>query len=146
LGPLGKWMFLLGAAGAVFSSLLGVWQAAPYLFADTWTLIRARPGADAAWERPVAVDTRLLPYRAYQLAIAVVPMLGLFWSFREVQKIYAIIGASFIPLLALVLLILNGRSEWVGADFVNRMPTVAVLLATLAFSSWIAFRTLASYG
>ncbi len=146
LGPLGKWLFLLGAAGAVFSSLLGVWQAAPYLFADTWTLIRARPSASAALEKPVAVDTRSRPYRAYQLAIAVVPMLGLFWSFREVQKIYAVIGASFVPLLALVLLILNGRSEWVGADFVNRMPTVAVLLATLAFFSWIALRTLASYG
>ena len=34
---------------------------------------------------------------------------------REVQKYYAVIGAAFIPLLALVLLVLNGRAAWVGA-------------------------------
>ena len=44
LGPVGRWMFLIGAAGAVFSSLLGVWQAVPYLFADWWALMRRRAG------------------------------------------------------------------------------------------------------
>ena len=46
LGPLGKWVFLLGFWGAVFSSLLGVWQSAPYLFADFLSLRRgvSRPG------------------------------------------------------------------------------------------------------
>ena len=34
LGQPGKWLFLIGAAGAVFSSLLGVWQAVPYGRAD----------------------------------------------------------------------------------------------------------------
>lgn len=34
LGPSGRWMFLLGFWGAVFSSLIGVWQSAPYLIAD----------------------------------------------------------------------------------------------------------------
>ncbi|MEM7231994.1 MAG: Nramp family divalent metal transporter, partial [Planctomycetota bacterium] len=34
LGTAGKWAFLIGAWGAVFSSLLGVWQAVPYLFGD----------------------------------------------------------------------------------------------------------------
>ena len=33
-GPAGKWIFLVGFWGAVFSSLLGVWQGIPYLFAD----------------------------------------------------------------------------------------------------------------
>jgi Mn2+/Fe2+ NRAMP family transporter len=34
LGPAGKGLFLLGFWSAVFSSLLGVWQGVPYIFAD----------------------------------------------------------------------------------------------------------------
>jgi len=140
LGPLGKWMFLVGAAGAVFSSLLGVWQAVPYLFADTWGLLRR---SDAARVSPAVIDTRSLPYRAYLVALAILPMLGLFWRFQEIQKLYAIIGATFIPFLALALLILNGRADWVGAKFRNRPSTVVILVATLAFFLGIAWRTLA---
>ena len=33
-GSTGKWMFLIGFWGAVFSSLIGVWNGVPYLFAD----------------------------------------------------------------------------------------------------------------
>ncbi len=136
LGAPGKWVFLIGALGAVFSSLLGCWQAVPYLFADVWALTRQRRSVDAL--EAATVDTRSLPYRAYQLAIAVVPMLGLFFSFREVQKTYAVVGALFIPMLALVLLILNGRRAWVG-DLKNRGLTVTVLLTTLIFFAWIGF-------
>jgi Mn2+/Fe2+ NRAMP family transporter len=136
LGAPGKWVFLIGALGAVFSSLLGCWQAVPYLFADVWALTRQRRSVDAL--ESATVHTRSLPYRAYQLAIATVPMLGLFFSFREVQKVYAVAGALFIPMLALVLLILNGRRAWVGA-LKNRGLTVAVLLTALIFFAWIGF-------
>jgi len=136
LGAPGKWVFLVGALGAVFSSLLGCWQALPYLFADVWALTRQRRSVDAP--ETVAIDTRSIPYRAYQLAIATVPMLGLFFGFREVQKVYAVVGALFIPMLALILLILNGRRAWVGA-LKNRGLTVAVLLITLIFFAWIGF-------
>ena len=142
LGQTGKWLFLVGAAGAVFSSLLGVWQAVPYLFADTLGLLRedeesAIHGGDA-----VAIDTRSLPYRGYLVALAIVPIAGLFWSFQEIQKLYAIIGATFIPFLAIALLILNGRADWVGERFRNRPTTVVVLVATLAFFVWIGWRSL----
>jgi Mn2+/Fe2+ NRAMP family transporter len=136
LGAPGKWVFLIGALGAVFSSLLGCWQAVPYLFADVWALTRKRRSVDAL--EAAAVDTRSIPYQAYQLALAVVPMLGLFFGFREVQKAYAVGGALFIPMLALLLLILNGRRAWVGA-LKNRGLTVAVLLTTLLFFAWIGF-------
>jgi hypothetical protein len=85
------------------------------------------------------IDTRSLPYRAYLFALALVPMLGLFWSFQEIQKLYAIIGASFIPLLALALLLLNGREKWVGAPYKNRPSTVLALVAILAFFVWVAW-------
>jgi Mn2+/Fe2+ NRAMP family transporter len=142
LGPLGKWMFLIGAAGAVFSSLLGVWQAVPYLFADTVTLLQQRPDTKAHSTRPRGVDTQSLPYRAYLAAIAIVPILGLFQSFQEIQKLYAIVGASFIPFLTFGLLMLNGRPDWVGSQFKNRPLTVVTLLVILIFFAWIAWRTM----
>ena len=129
LGAAGRWMFLVGVLGAVVSSLLGVWQAVPYLFADLWSMTFVRHEAGAA--RP-AVDTRAAPYRVYLWLLALAPMLGLVLSFKEIQKLYATMGATFIPLLALALLLMNGRRAWVGAH-VNRWPTVIVLLATLVF-------------
>ncbi len=143
LGPIGKWLFLIGAAGAVFSSLLGVWQAVPYLFADTWGLLNESREVAAGDAEAMPVDTRSATYRGYLLALAIVPMAGLFWRFQEIQKLYAIVGATFIPFLAIALLILNGRSEWVGEQYRNRPVTVAVLLATLAFFLWIAWRKIA---
>ena len=76
--------------------------------------------------------TRSAPYRIYLYALALVPMLGLGGEFREVQKAYAVMGAAFLPLLAVALLLLNGRREWVGA-LRNRLPSVLALLAAVAF-------------
>jgi Mn2+/Fe2+ NRAMP family transporter len=131
LGAAGRWMFLAGAWGAVFSSLLGVWQAVPYIFADFWRL--ATRGGDPS-DIGGAVDTRGLPYRAYLFALALVPIPGLLGGFRAVQKAYAVVGAAFLPLLAIALLILNGRTRWVGARMRNGPLTVTVLaLAVLLF-------------
>ena len=142
LGPAGKWMFLVGAAGAVFSSLLGVWQATPYIFADAWTLLRRRYTTEEAWEEAHEVDTKSLPYRSYLFAIGILPMVGLVVSFQEIQKLYAIIGAAFIPLLTLGLLIMNSRTEWIGNEFKNHRSTNALLLIILGFFAWIAWHKL----
>jgi Mn2+/Fe2+ NRAMP family transporter len=126
-GTVVRWGFLLGAWSAVFSSLLGVWQSVPYLFADLWQLIRGDG-------RRQAVDTSGLAYRGYLYAIAVFPMLGTWLSsFRLMQQTYAVVGAAFIPLLAVVLLVLNGRADWVGPSYRNSKATVVVLLGALAF-------------
>ncbi|MHC4992852.1 MAG: Nramp family divalent metal transporter [Planctomycetota bacterium] len=126
-GPVARWAFLVGAWAAIFSSLLGVWQSVPYLFADFWMLRRSEPGED------VAVDTRAWPYRVYLLLLAIVPAAALFVNFRTAQKAYAIFGALFIPMLALALLVLNGRAGLVGERFRNRWPVTVVLVLTLAF-------------
>ena len=136
MGPTGKWLFLVGTFGAVWSSVLGVWQAVPYLFADCWALIR-RPDDGAA---RAAVDTTSKPYRVYLLLLATVPMLGLFASFREVQKIYTVLGALFFPLLALAVLVFNGRASWVGARFRNGPATIIALVGVLLFFSYLAIR------
>ena len=126
------WAFLLGAFGAVFSSLLGVWQSVPYIFADFWRLARRRPGDTLPLE---AIDTRSRVYRVFLYALAIVPLWGLQTSFRSVQQAYAILGAAFIPLVALALLLLHGKSGGTGGTFRNR-PWTTVLLA-LAFAGFV---------
>ncbi len=130
LGAAGKWVFLVGAWGAVFSSLLGVWQSVPYLFADSWRLLRGGPGAGGR------VDTRSAPYLGYLLALGTIPAAGLWEDFREVQKLYAIVGAAFMPVLALTLLWLNGSARRVGAELQNRPATTLLLVAALLFFAW----------
>jgi len=123
LGKIGRWLFLIGAFGAVFSSLLGVWQAVPYLFADIFRLrIHKQPHN--------IVDTQAWPYRGYLFALAFVPMLGLMMSFKQVQQFYGIIGAAFLPLLAIALLIMNnGRL----GQYANRWPSQVLLSSTVIF-------------
>ncbi|MBX3628599.1 MAG: Nramp family divalent metal transporter [Nitrosomonas sp.] len=138
LGPAGEWLFLIGAFGTVFSSLLGVWQSIPYIFADTWLLAsqsRSHTAARGASFR-IGLDTSL--YRRYMIAIAFVPMLGLFTSFQEMQKFYAVVGAYFFPFLAMALLLLNCRAKWVGEQYKYGMPAIIGLIATIALFIWAA--------
>jgi hypothetical protein len=65
-------------------------------------------------------------------------MLGLFWSFRDVQMLYAFIGALFFPVLALALLIFNGRAQWVGKSFRNGVVSTVALLIVLVFFAYTA--------
>lgn len=143
VGTFGKWLFLIGVVGAVFSSLLGTWQATPYIFADSWRLFRYPPTQGAAGlsrenQGSVNPDSSSPLYRYYLIALALIPILGLFVSFREVQKFYAVTGAFFVPMLALALLLLNSREQWIGARFRNRPITVIGLSVTLLFFLWIA--------
>jgi len=131
LGDTGRWFFLIGAFGAVFSSLLGVWQAVPYLFAD---VCRQFQGDN----KEGMVNEKAMPYRAYLFALAIVPMLGLMVSFKEIQKLYAIIGAAFLPLLAIALIVMNSRRAWVGEQ-ANRWPSHVLLSATVIFFAGMAW-------
>jgi len=130
LGPAGKWAFVVGAWGAVFSSLLGVWQSVPYLFADFMQLVTQPADAE---EVTAKVDVKGLPYRGYLLGLAIVPMLGLAVDFKQIQKLYAIVGACFIPLLAGVLLVLTTRRAWIGEEGRSRPLALVVLGMALVF-------------
>ncbi len=124
LGAPGRWLFLAGAWGAVASSLLGVWQSVPYLFADLWRLLASPAASRAGGER---VDVRGLPYRGFLLALGLLSIGGLGGSFVRIQQVYAVLGALFVPLLALALLVMNGRATWVGSEHRNRPATSLVL-------------------
>ncbi|MEL6329588.1 MAG: Nramp family divalent metal transporter [Planctomycetota bacterium] len=132
-GNAGKIAFLFGAWAAVLSSLLGVWQATPYVFAD---LMRSWRGHDAA----TPIDTRAWTYRGPLLAIATVPVLGLLFSFAGVQKAYGVYGALFLPLLALTLLLMNtGRL----GPFRNGWFAMGGLAGVLGLFGWLAFQRIA---
>ncbi|HSP79787.1 MAG TPA: Nramp family divalent metal transporter, partial [Myxococcaceae bacterium] len=127
LGPPGRWLFLAGFWGAVFSSLLGVWQSVPYLFADFLRLRRGRGEREPSG----AELRRSRAYRLYLVALAVVPLPMLWVSVKQAQLAYAVLGSLFMPLLALTLLLMNNRREWVGERFRNGWVTNALLVATL---------------
>jgi Mn2+/Fe2+ NRAMP family transporter len=134
LGSGARTAFLVGAWGAVFSSLLGVWQAVPFIFADFWRRVSSSPGSNQQEE----VDLTGKPYRIYMLALALLPLLGFSSSFKEVQKAYGVVGAAFLPLLALVLLWLNRRSV-VGEAMGNRWASKLALVLTMGFFLFTAY-------
>jgi Mn2+/Fe2+ NRAMP family transporter len=136
LGPIGRWIFLLGFWGAVFSSLLGVWQGVPYLFADFVHLRRHILLGQAK-----AIDLeKTREYRAYLLALALLPLSLLWFRIQQVQLVYGILGALFMPFVAITLVLLNNRTRLVGQDFKNSWMINLVLAVTIAFFSYIGLR------
>jgi Mn2+/Fe2+ NRAMP family transporter len=128
-GPWGRWIFLLGFWGAVFTSLLGVWQSVPYMFADFWTLWRSKAG-----QRKPAHDLARTPvYRGFLVFMAAVSVPMLFASVQQAQLAYAVLGSFFMPLLALTLLIMNSHPAWVSREFRSSWLFNAVLVGTLGF-------------
>jgi Mn2+/Fe2+ NRAMP family transporter len=125
VGPFGKWCFLIGFWSAVFSSMLGVWQGVPYLFADFVQQYTWQP------DKPMAVNTGSRAYRGYLFYLALPPMLLLLIG-KPVWLIiiYAVAGAFFMPLLALLLLLMNNRRSWLG-DLKNGWLTNLVLLSSV---------------
>lgn len=136
LGPVGQYLFLIGAWAAVFSSLLGVWQAAPYLFADAWELLRSPRAAPAP-----EVDRRGRPYRLYTWIVAIIPMASLVAPFAWLIKANVVFGALVMPGVAALLLALNNRRGAVGEDR-NGWLTNAVLIVTLLLFLYLGARRL----
>lgn len=131
LGRIGQWAFLIGFWGAVFTSMLGVWQGVPYLFCDFVGLRRKLPGS----EHRQLLSRRSVWYRGFLIWLALPPILLLAWG-KPVALIvlYAVIGALFMPFLAGTLLYMNSRIAWVGVAFRNTRTTkVLLFLALLLF-------------
>ena len=114
VGPVASWVFLIGAWGAVFSSLLGVWQSIPYLFTDFWILSKHHASENSDQPRS-PVDTQSWAYQGYLYALGTIPAIGLLVvPFRQALKVYAVLGAFSIPLIALILLLLCGSGRYLG--------------------------------
>ncbi|MEL6741739.1 MAG: hypothetical protein AAFP26_13875, partial [Planctomycetota bacterium] len=79
---------------------------------------------------PVAIATLL--------CIATLPMLTLVLDFATIQRAYGVYGATFVPLLALTLLITNRRTAWLGEHRNGPIASIALVL-TLAFFAYLAW-------
>lgn len=134
-GPAARVAFLAGAWGAVFSSMLGVWQSVPYLFADSLSLLLGKQPD----EIKRSLDTSSPIYRAALLAIAIVPALGLTTSFEKVQLAYGIVGAAFMPILAAALVFLNGSTKRIGTTGRNSLAVTLILIAVVTFFCWAGY-------
>jgi hypothetical protein len=104
---LGAWvglLFKLAFWGAVFSSLLGVWQGVPYLFADVYQLlIKGRE----AGQLPSSNDPS---YKGGLLFLTFIP-LPMLWLEEPVWTVvlYTVLGALFMPVMIGSLLVLNQK-------------------------------------
>lgn len=130
IGPAGHWLFLLGFWGAVATSILGVWQADPYLFCDFLCLLKRKSPS----EREMLVATTSPWYRAYLIWLLFPPMV-LLWFDKPVQvvTVYTIVGALFMPFLAGSLLYMNNRRDWVGSLRNGWVTNLLLILALVLF-------------
>jgi Mn2+/Fe2+ NRAMP family transporter len=139
LGPSGKWIFLVGFWAAVFSALLGVWQSLPYLFTD-FLWLREGSGVGSRPDRNVE---RSSSYRGYLAFMATVPLILVQRPVEQLQLAFGLTGAMLLPLLALTLLLMNNREEWVGRRFRNGLGLNLVLAAALIFFVLVGAREIA---
>ncbi|MFJ4838604.1 Nramp family divalent metal transporter [Streptomyces sp. NPDC088746] len=129
-------LFLVGFFAASFSSLIGVWHGVSLMFADFVERIRAARGGtdeEKATGETVGRQERSVPFRAYLLWLTFPPM-TLLWLDEPFGLVigYGVLGAFFMPFLALTLLWLLNSSrtprEWRNGWLSNGMLGAAGLL------------------
>jgi len=129
-GRVGELLFLVGFWAAVSTSIVGVWQGVPYLFADA-----ARLTGLARDDGTLAHSTA---YRGFLLFLTFPPMLLLLLD-RPVWMVvvYAALGSLFMPVLAVTLLVLNNRASLLG-ELKSGRSTNLVLAACVALFTYLA--------
>ena len=109
-------------------ALFGVWQSVPYLYADSYGILK-RLSPDA---RRQVTETSSPPYR---LALAFITLAPLPFAFTArplaIIVTYTIVGSLFIPFLAATLLYLNNRVKWTSDVPHNHWTTNLLLIAIL---------------
>ncbi|MCL7376040.1 Nramp family divalent metal transporter [Streptomyces sp. 35G-GA-8] len=133
-------LFLVGFFATSFSSLIGVWHGVSLMFADFVERIRKdRVGAAADESRKTTEEVaagereRSVPFRAYLLWLTFPPISLLFLDEPfGLVVVYGVLGAFFMPFLALTLVWLLNSSrtpkEWRNGVLSNVMLSAAGLL------------------
>lgn len=111
--PLGKHIFAAGFWCIVISSMVGVWQSVPHIFAEGAAAFRGKdadPNADAS---PV--------YGVYRLVVFLCAAMLMMFEIPVLFLLYAIVSALFMPFLAANLLYWNNskvpsefRNSWIA--------------------------------
>ncbi|MFE9887566.1 Nramp family divalent metal transporter [Streptomyces scopuliridis] len=133
-------LFLVGFFATSFSSLIGVWHGVSLMFADFVERIRKDRVGVAADETKKTTEEvasgereRSVPFRAYLLWLTFPPISLLFLDEPfGLVVVYGVLGAFFMPFLALTLVWLLNSSrtpkEWRNGILSNVMLTAAGLL------------------
>ncbi|MET7739806.1 Nramp family divalent metal transporter [Streptomyces sp. NPDC005385] len=124
--------FLIGFFATSFTSLIGVWHGVSLMFADFVAHYRAG-GREGGEEVAAGRHDRSWAFRGYLLWLTFPPIVLLFQGqpFRLVI-LYGVLGAAFLPFLALTLLrLLNSARtprEWRNGPLSNAMLVLAGVL------------------
>ena len=137
LGPVGSFAYSIGFWGATASSLLGVWQGVPYMFADIYGILRKLP-PDVRIRVTQVTST---PYRVALAAITLIPIPFAFLNRPLFLLVtYTVVGSLFFPFLAATLLYLNNKVPWTSPVRKNSRSTNVLLLMVLAFFAVVAIQ------
>jgi Mn2+/Fe2+ NRAMP family transporter len=143
LGRTGEVIFLAGVWGAVFTSMLGVWQGVPSLIADLVRSLRERrEGRDVASQGSSGAGAG--PDRLHQGLVIGIAVAAIFlvqfgrplWLILT----YAVIGSLFMPPLAFFLLRLNSPRGPQGRALGNGVVVRWILLASVALFLFLGLR------
>ncbi|QXE34964.1 Nramp family divalent metal transporter [Streptomyces sp. GMY02] len=135
-------LFLVGFFATSFSSLIGVWHGVSLMFADFVERLRKErvgvavdgaAGEGAAAEVAAGERERSVPFRAYLLWLTFPPISLLFLDQPfGLVVVYGVLGAFFMPFLALTLIWLLNSSrtpaQWRNGVLSNVMLAAAGLL------------------
>lgn len=132
-----RWMFLVAFWSAAYTSLLGVWNGVPYLFADFIKTIRHQKG-----EGVQHISGKDPAYRFYLAWLTFPPMVLMFFG-KPVELIilYGALGALFMPFLATSLLILL-NSKTVVQEYRNKLIPNLVLVGCLVLFVFLCINEL----
>ena len=137
VGPAGWFAYSVGFWGATLSSLLGVWQGVPYMFADMYGIFRRYP----AEIRNKLTRVTSKPYRIALIGMALIPIPFTFLDQPLfVVRTYTIVGSLFIPFLAATLLYMNNRVGWASPVRKNGWAANIVMVLVLAFFATVGIR------
>ncbi|SDK39376.1 Nramp family divalent metal transporter [Streptomyces indicus] len=129
-------LFLVGFFATSFTSLIGVWHGVSLMFADFAARMRGGSGGSTGAEVASGSREKSPAFRAYLLWLTFPPMILLFVDqpFRLII-IYGVLGAAFMPFLALTLIWLLNSSR-TPAEWRNRpagASNIMLLIAGLLF-------------
>ncbi|WP_456276889.1 Nramp family divalent metal transporter [Bacillus sp. AK128] len=128
LNPAVRYLFLIGFWSASLTSVLGVWNGVPYLFADFIRTIRHQDISREDLSKTKA-------YRFYVLWLTFPPML-LHFIGKPVGLIiaYGALGSIFMPFLAITLIYLLNKKEYVGTiDRHQSISNIGLSVSILLF-------------
>ena len=122
-----RWVFLIGFWAVATGAMIGAWNGAAYLFADSMRTFRDVPDEDAG----DYLSEKSVWFRGMLFWITFPPMI--LYAFGEpvaLVIVYASLGALFLPFLAITLmLLLNSRR--VAPEYRNRLVTNILLAVSV---------------